>query len=129
MFYLRGHNQIITHSRLCCCRRVSYQDLTVQQAVKNVRAQAAAQANNVRQKSSAELTKLKDESEEALLAHDDKHETSMVLQKTRQATQLPSDFFDNHDSKRQKEGKNFKLKRLLLFNFIPSVSLYTFVFL
>lgn len=76
------------------------------EAVKNVKAKAAAipQANNVKQKSSAELTKLKDKSEEALLAHDDKHETSTVLQKTRQASQLPSDFFDNHDSKRQKEG-------------------------
>ncbi|KAK1361837.1 Zinc finger protein 830 [Heracleum sosnowskyi] len=74
------------------------------EAVKNLKAQAAAQVNNVKQNSSAELTKLKDKSEEAVLAHDDKHETSTVLQKTRQASQLPSDFFDNHDSKRQKEG-------------------------
>lgn len=74
------------------------------EAVKNLKAQAAAQVNNVKRNSSAELTKLKDKSEEAVLAHDDKHETSTVLQKTRQASQLPSDFFDNHDSKRQKEG-------------------------
>lgn len=128
--YLKGQNQIITHSTLCCCRRVSNQNLIVQQAVKNVKAQAAAvpQANNGKQNSSAQLTKLKDKSEEALLVHDDKHETSTALQKTRQATQLPSDFFDNHDSKRQKEGKNFKLKILLLFNVTPSVCLYTFIF-
>ncbi|KAL8133868.1 protein ABA AND ROS SENSITIVE 1 [Apium graveolens] len=76
------------------------------EAVNNVRARAAAniQPSNVKQKSSAELIKLNDKSEEALVSHDDKRETSTVLQKSRQASQLPSDFFDNHDSKRPKEG-------------------------
>ncbi|WOG97443.1 hypothetical protein DCAR_0416783 [Daucus carota subsp. sativus] len=76
------------------------------EAVNNLKAKAAAvpQANNVKLKSSEELAKLKDKSEESSAAHDVKHEPSTVLQKTRQGSQLPSDFFDNHDLKRQKEG-------------------------
>lgn len=74
------------------------------------RAAASSQPNNVKQKSSAELIKLNDKSEEALVTRDDMPESSTVLQKSRQASQLPSDFFDNHVPKRQKEGKNFKLK-------------------
>ena len=74
------------------------------------KAAAVPQANNVKLKSSEELAKLKDKSEESSAAHDVKHEPSTVLQKTRQGSQLPSDFFDNHDLKRQKEGKNLEME-------------------
>lgn len=72
------------------------------EAIKNVKAKGAAvlQSNNVKLESSAELTKLKDQSEQSLVK--DKVEPSTERQKSRQASQLPSDFFDNHDSKKQK---------------------------
>lgn len=75
------------------------------EAVKNVKANAAevTRVNNLKLKSSVELPKPKDKHEHSLESHNNKPEPSTTLPRTRQASQLPSDFFDNHE-KRQKSG-------------------------
>ncbi|KAL3523442.1 hypothetical protein ACH5RR_016276 [Cinchona calisaya] len=72
------------------------------EAINNLKASAAAQnrANSAKAEPSKELAKPKAGQQEEL--HDHKPEPSSVLPKTRASSGLPSDFFDNHETKRQK---------------------------
>lgn len=74
------------------------------EAVKNVKANAAAvtRVNNAKVEPSKGLSKPKPE--HFIESHDNKPESSTGLPKPRPSSILPSDFFDNHETKRQRNG-------------------------
>lgn len=72
----------------------------MEQAINNLKANAAgrSQGINANPESSPELPKPK-----SLVSHDVKlPESREEVQKPRQSSSLPADFFDNHDSKKKK---------------------------
>lgn len=78
--------------------------LILTQAINNLKASAAAvsRANTVQSGPSRELPKPKTDHQDEL--HNLKPEPSMGPPKSRSSSVLPSDFFDTHDAKRQKNG-------------------------
>lgn len=74
------------------------------QAINNLKASAAAQSrsNGVQSGSSKELPKAKNNDRDEL--HEHKPEASMGPPKSRPSSVLPSDFFDNQETKKQRSG-------------------------
>lgn len=74
------------------------------QAINNLKASAAAQSrsNSVQSGPSKEFPKAKNNDRDEV--HEPKPEASMGPPKSRPSSVLPSDFFDNQESKKQRSG-------------------------
>lgn len=76
------------------------------EAINNLKASAAAQSrsNSVQSGPSKELPKARNSNQDEL--HEHKPEASMGLPKSRPSSVLPSDFFDNQETKKQRSETN-----------------------
>lgn len=107
--------------KYCYCHLISSTISLLVQAIENFKASAAAQnrPKGARSESSKELPKLKPESSRVL---NEETEPSFTLP-THQSSALPADFFDNHETKKQKVGRYLLIQYAVSYVFSFSVKL------